>query len=90
MIAKTLVVSGRVQGVGFRDWIITRARRLGLAGWVRNRRDGTLEALERRGISACLSQRPAGRRCHRDHRRFRRTPRRTRLRQAPDVLAHRF
>lgn len=45
MIAKTLVVSGRVQGVGFRDWIITRARRLGLAGWVRNRRDGTLEAL---------------------------------------------
>ncbi|MDD2877006.1 MAG: acylphosphatase [Acidiphilium sp.] len=45
MIAKSLVLSGRVQGVGFRDWMAIRARRLGLAGWVRNRRDGTVEAL---------------------------------------------
>lgn len=45
MIAKTLRLSGRVQNVGFRDWMAARARRLGLAGWVRNRRDGTLEAL---------------------------------------------
>ncbi|MHB1302129.1 MAG: acylphosphatase [Acidiphilium sp.] len=45
MIAKRLVLSGRVQGLGFRDWMVGRARRLGLAGWVRNRRDGTLEAL---------------------------------------------
>jgi acylphosphatase len=45
MIAKSLVLTGRVQGVGFRDWMSTRARRLGLAGWVRNRRDGSLEAL---------------------------------------------
>ncbi|WP_288039456.1 acylphosphatase [Acidiphilium sp.] len=45
MIAKHLILSGRVQGVGFRDWMVTRARRLALAGWVRNRADGTLEAL---------------------------------------------
>lgn len=45
MIAKRLLLSGRVQGIGFRDWMMTRARRLGLAGWVRNRHDGTLEAL---------------------------------------------
>ncbi|MCU4159710.1 acylphosphatase [Acidiphilium sp. AL] len=45
MIAKTLRLSGRVQNVGFRDWMVTRARRLGLAGWVRNRRDGSVEAL---------------------------------------------
>lgn len=45
MIAKHLLLSGRVQGIGFRDWMVTHARRLGLAGWVRNRRDGTLEAL---------------------------------------------
>lgn len=45
MIAKRLILSGRVQGIGFRDWMVARARRLGLAGWVRNRHDGTLEAL---------------------------------------------
>jgi acylphosphatase len=45
MIAKSLVLVGKVQGVGFRDWMAVRARRTGLAGWVRNRRDGSLEAL---------------------------------------------
>lgn len=45
MIVKSLRLSGRVQGVGFRDWMVSRARRLGIAGWVRNRRDGTIEAL---------------------------------------------
>jgi len=39
-----LVVSGRVQGVWFRAETQKAALRLGLAGWVRNKRDGTVEA----------------------------------------------
>jgi acylphosphatase len=36
-------VTGRVQGVGFREFVRTIAQRLGIAGWVRNREDGAVE-----------------------------------------------
>ena len=38
-------VRGRVQGVGFRYYVMTEAVELGLTGWVRNRRDGSVEVL---------------------------------------------
>jgi len=40
-----IVVRGRVQGVGYRDWAAREARALRLAGWVRNRLDGSVELL---------------------------------------------
>ncbi|MBN1867963.1 acylphosphatase [Candidatus Sumerlaeota bacterium] len=43
MPRKRLVVSGRVQGVGFRFFTLEEAERLGVAGWVRNRSDGAVE-----------------------------------------------
>jgi len=43
--AVRVVISGRVQGVGYRYWAVERAVALGIDGWVRNRNDGTVEAL---------------------------------------------
>jgi acylphosphatase len=39
-----VIVRGRVQGVAFRAWTADEARRAGVAGWVRNRPDGSVEA----------------------------------------------
>ena len=45
-VCRRVVVRGRVQGVGFRYWVLRRANSVGIAGWVRNLPDGrSLEAL---------------------------------------------
>ena len=44
VVRRRVVVRGRVQGVWFRESARRRAEELGVAGWVRNRWDGTVEA----------------------------------------------
>ena len=44
-LTRKIRVHGRVQGVWFRDWTNREAKTLGIDGWVRNRRDGTVEVL---------------------------------------------
>ena len=43
--ATRVVIEGRVQGVWFRGWTTGEAKRLNIRGWVRNRSDGSVEAL---------------------------------------------
>ncbi|HWT12772.1 MAG TPA: acylphosphatase [Allosphingosinicella sp.] len=65
---KRLRIHGRVQGVFYRAWSCEAARALGLRGWVRNRRDGSVEMLVRgereavgRLIEQCRSGPPSAR-----------------------------
>jgi len=44
-ITKQLIITGRVQGVGFRFYTQRKALELGITGWVRNCRDGSVEAV---------------------------------------------
>lgn len=66
-----LVISGRVQAVGYRAWTIDTALRLGVRGWVRNRADRTVEVLAigdddaaTAMIGACREGPPAARVIH--------------------------
>lgn len=45
MITRHFSIRGRVQGVGFRNYIAYKAGELGIRGWVRNRTDGSVEAV---------------------------------------------
>lgn len=44
-MTRSYLVSGRVQGIGFREWVRRTARSHGVRGWVRNREDGRVEAV---------------------------------------------
>ena len=50
-----LTIAGRVQGVGYRMWAERTASALGLRGWVRNRRDGSVE-LQAAGDDAAVAR----------------------------------
>ena len=56
-----VVVSGRVQGVWYRGWTVDEALARGLDGWVRNRRDGSVEAVFQ-GPAAAVAEMVAA--CH--------------------------
>lgn len=54
-VQRRVVISGRVQGVFFRQTTKVKARELGLCGWVRNRPDGRVEAVFR-GPDAAVAE----------------------------------
>lgn len=47
MITRHLSIQGLVHGVGFRRYMVFKAQQLGISGWVRNRSDGSVEAVVR-------------------------------------------
>jgi acylphosphatase len=55
VVAKHLMITGRVQGVFYRAWTTETASSLGLAGWVRNRMDGSVEVMVE-GVEATVDQ----------------------------------
>ena len=55
MIRRKLQFYGRVQGVGFRHTAINAASRLGLTGWVRNERDGSV-SMEVQGLDVAIER----------------------------------
>jgi acylphosphatase len=57
-IVRRVIVHGRVQGVGYRDWTRHVAHSRKIEGWVRNRRDGSVEAVfagTRDGVSGMIA-----------------------------------
>lgn len=45
MVTKHLIITGHVQGVGYRNYMLHKARQFHITGWVRNRSDGSVEAV---------------------------------------------
>ena len=43
MVARSVFIEGKVQGVFCREWAVGKAREIGVSGWVRNHRDGRVE-----------------------------------------------
>ena len=68
-LARRFLVRGRVQGVGFRWFVVEKAQQLKLSGWVRNKRDGHVEiaaAGDRQSLAsleAAVKRATAGTRC---------------------------
>ena len=62
LVIRHVLIRGRVQGVGFRAWVEDTAIELGLRGWVRNRRDGSVEAVLAGELELVLNMIEASRR----------------------------
>jgi acylphosphatase len=45
MVTRHLIITGRVQGVGYRNYLAYKAQQFQIKGWVRNRNDGSVEAV---------------------------------------------